>query len=129
MQEHAVSLVDAAASCCWAAGLTPKPEVVGGALSLLRGIRWGAIPSFDAFRPPLGLLRMVQEAARDGRLAGASDFSADDIYQDVIVPLLESCGALRMLRRNCQPFESALKLPSSNACGNRCTECVFSAPR
>jgi hypothetical protein len=87
-----VSLVEnAAVAVSRGAGGEPlKPLVVEGMVHFLHDMHWGTV---CCSIPPLGCLGICKEAAREGHLCTTS-FPAHDIYRNVILPILESCGTL-----------------------------------
>jgi hypothetical protein len=90
-QEGALGLVETAAAVSRGAGGEPlAPLLVDRLLKLLQDMHWRTL---SCVNPPLGALNICQEAAREGILCHTS-FCALDVYHNVILRILEACGAL-----------------------------------
>jgi hypothetical protein len=88
-QIRAMNLVEKVAAISRGPGGEPfKPLVVEGILRLLQDMNWGGVCCSN---PPLGCLNICKEAAMEGCLCTTS-FPAQDIYHNIILRILESCG-------------------------------------
>jgi hypothetical protein len=107
-----VSLMDIAVTRLRGLGLRPPPHFLDGILRALQAMPWIDVQNVSDCCPPLGLLLVCLDAVREGRL-GDTPFSATDIFQNVILQALCTCGkyagqsglqALRCLKRRGRSF-------------------------
>ena len=88
-QDGAVSLVDAAIEASRACGAPPKQCVLDGVLQLLHDLHWEIIV---CSRPPVAMLGLLQQAAKDGRLNPFTK-AARDSFQELATQVMIICGA------------------------------------
>ena len=73
-------------------GLPLQQQAMDGVLGLMQRIPWSSIHSFEHLPPPLGLLGICVDAAREGRLVSKA-FSATIISVSIALQMICTCGA------------------------------------